>query len=219
MSSVENQHRQRFAVIKQWSISGIERPRESFYVEEEFKQRLRENDCDTFFKPVQLNDSEDMHYNLEVSYLIDAFDELPHRVDLAFDSAWKALESALSFNYSSGNTTENLNQFVNEDFLESNDICDLLCKNIPIQSCEYLYNRLIEDSCREDAEKEKAEKEEVKTGKNKSKMTDADRLFNRLKLKENLGIGELIRVLKGRYKNGNGQRCEVHNGPRFIKKC
>ena len=81
---------------------------------------------------------------------MDAYDALPSRVDIAFDSAWKALESAISGGLpgrlentnSRKNSTMKLRHLA-EEWRPAGLIIDKLLLAICDQSCEYLYSRLL----------------------------------------------------------------------------
>ncbi|MBL0886885.1 hypothetical protein [Myceligenerans indicum] len=133
---------QRLAAIRRWAVEGVVPERERLPIEQQFLDRV-DRVANPFFIPVALNALESVDYHRQVSYLLDAFDALPFRVDVAFDSAWKAFESA-SKRVVSGNITDRL-KWLSAGRIGF-DVIDHLCANLPVQSCEYLFKRLILDS-------------------------------------------------------------------------
>jgi hypothetical protein len=89
-------HREaRFEAISEWSRQGVLVKRKPLPIEEQFLARVREHGGD-FFIPLELKYSNNLEFNRQVAYIVDAYDALPSRVDIAFDSTWKALDSAIS---------------------------------------------------------------------------------------------------------------------------
>lgn len=117
--------------------------RDRLPIERAFAERVARS-SGAFFKPVALRDTDSVKFHRQLSYLVDAFDALPERVDIAFDSAWKALElasteSALG-NIAENNITDRL-KFLPE--LIDVGILNHISAGFPLQSCEYLFKRLI----------------------------------------------------------------------------
>lgn len=139
----------RIDAIARWSRSGVVDPREKFPIEHSFSDRVR-SFGGQFFTPIEIPHSHDTRYNTQVSYLVDSYDFLPARVDLAFDFAWKAFEAlvkrgAEGVNPSSyTNTTDSLWSLA-KDSASVISTCRVLAMNIPSQSCEHLYKRLIQE--------------------------------------------------------------------------
>ncbi|CED92220.1 hypothetical protein [Actinomyces succiniciruminis] len=85
----------RISLLNSLGTSGIGENRDLFKHEIEF-QRIITNSNTSIFRPLQLScDTLTEFPNLQVAYIIDAFDLLPTRPDLAFDSMWKALEAGI----------------------------------------------------------------------------------------------------------------------------
>lgn len=131
---------QRLRAMARWADVGVLERRSQLPVEQAFADRVTQN-SETFFKPVAINDLDSVAFHREVSYLVDAFDSLPWRVDIAFDSTWKAFELETKEAYG-GNVTERLKEVVGE---VNPMIVDRLCDSFPVQSCEYLFKRLVSD--------------------------------------------------------------------------
>jgi hypothetical protein len=134
------QREQRLLAIRTWSQSGVLQKRKALPIEIAFSERVNRT-AGPFFRPVALGDSDSVPFHRQVSYLIDAFDALPERVDVAFDSAWKAFESA-STEVVSGHITDRLKLLA---LRVDSDIVDSLTRSIPVQSCEFLFKRLVSD--------------------------------------------------------------------------
>lgn len=134
------QRTERLKAMKKWSEVGVLEPRVKLPIERDFEERVG-NKTRSFFRPEPLIDLDSREYHRAVGYLIDAFDSLPWRVDIAFDSTWKALELATNA-VIHGNITDRLKVVASD--LDSR-VVDKLCANVPMQSCEYLFKRLVSD--------------------------------------------------------------------------
>lgn len=99
----------RLRAIQTWSLKGLGAERASFPVEQQFRDRVAR--CDgAFFTPLDFpSPTDDVRFHREVSFLVDAFDQFPGRVDLSYDAAWKAFESGVTELYEQGNITQALN--------------------------------------------------------------------------------------------------------------
>lgn len=147
MSNGKNQHRtERLNVINMWAKLGIQERRDLFKVEKQFRELL--NECNASFKPAALSLDYDLHFQREVSYMIDAFDALPLRPDIAFDSIWRAFELEIKSHRASPsnvNITESLSHYapkVDSDFIA------LLAATIPTQACEHLFKTIVTNKLR-----------------------------------------------------------------------
>ena len=138
---------ERLRVLARWTEAGVLEPRSQLPIETAFADRVREK-SDIFFRPMAVTDQSSVEYHRQLSYLIDAFDALPGRVDIAFDSTWKALELA-SKKLSAGNITDRLKAL--SERLDSG-IVDLISEKYHAQSCEYLYQRFVVDALRDSAD-------------------------------------------------------------------
>jgi hypothetical protein len=131
---------ERLRAVERWSEVGVLERREQLPIERAFADRVARS-SGVFFKPVSLRDSSSVEFHRQLSYLIDAFDALPERVDIAFDSTWKAFDSASSYQ-GSVNMTERLKLLAPS--IDAT-VANRLSANFPVQSCEYLFKRLVSD--------------------------------------------------------------------------
>lgn len=148
MSADANYHRdQRLSAIARWAEVGVLEQRARFPIEKAFDDRV-ENRGGQFFKPVAVKDLDDVVFHREISYLIDAFDALPKRVDQAFDSAWKAFE--LETAQFEGSRI--IDRLESASLRLDKDVVAAICAAVPAQTCEYAYKRLVVDFIEEKAE-------------------------------------------------------------------
>ncbi|EXF24221.1 hypothetical protein BG28_07655 [Nesterenkonia sp. AN1] len=138
---------ERLRALARWSEVGVLEQREKLPIEQAFADRVARSSR-AFFRPVPLRDSDSVKFHRQLSYLIDAFDALPERVDIAFDSTWKAFELA-STEMANGNITDRLKLLA-----EAIDVSvtNQLCASFPVQSCEYLFKRLVSDAAKPEAD-------------------------------------------------------------------
>lgn len=132
---------ERLRAVERWSEVGVLEQREKLPIEQAFADRVA-GSSSVFFRPISLRDFNSVDFHRQLSYLIDAFDALPGRVDVAFDSAWKAFESA-SIGAVAGNITDRLKSLAGSI---DEAVADRLCMSFPVQSCEYLFKRLVSDT-------------------------------------------------------------------------
>jgi hypothetical protein len=143
---LSRQRRERIEIITAWSRSGILEERRHLLIEEQFAERVAQADS-RFFIPLPLTYSDDVWYNTQVSFLLESFDALPRRPDIAFDSVWKVLERSANAwlpSYPGGrrNITDTLGH-LSADSRLSNPVTEALLGDIPSQTCGYLFKRLI----------------------------------------------------------------------------
>lgn len=138
---------ERLRAMARWADVGVLERRSQLPIERAFAERVGQK-SDTFFKPVAVNDLDSVTFHRELSYLVDAFDSLPWRVDIAFDSTWKAFELETKEVYG-GNATDRLKRTAG---VVESSIVEQLCDSIPVQSCEYLFKRLVSDVVDESVE-------------------------------------------------------------------
>lgn len=131
----------RIDAIARWAEEGVLKQRQPLPIERSFMERVRA-ETNTFFKPIEISDLDSVEFHRQLSYLVDAFDSLPQRVDIAFDSVWKAFELETK-EISQDNITDRLKHVAE---IVDGAVIDLVCANFPVQSCEYLYKRLISDA-------------------------------------------------------------------------
>lgn len=141
---IRTYHRQeRMAAIARWAAVGTQEKRRPLPIEADFLNRVEKASCPLFI-PLEVGDCETVQFHQQVSYLVDAFDGLPARVDVAFDSTWKAFESA-SEDIASGNITDRLSKIAKNSLIDG-FVLDELSRHIPAQSCEFLFKRIVSDS-------------------------------------------------------------------------
>ncbi len=148
MSTDASYHRaQRLSAITRWAEAGVLEERPRLPIEKAFDDRV-ENTGGQFFKPVAVKDLDDVVFHREISYLIDAFDALPKRVDQAFDSAWKAFELETA-PFAGRRITDRLET---ASLRLDAAVVAAICAAVPAQTCEYAYKRLVADFIDERAE-------------------------------------------------------------------
>ncbi|MCP2047523.1 UNVERIFIED_ORG: hypothetical protein J3D58_001595 [Paenarthrobacter nicotinovorans] len=131
---------ERLRAMARWADVGVLEVRSPLPIERAFLERIAQK-SDTFFKPIAINNLDSVPFHRAVSYLVDAFDSLPRRVDIAFDSTWKAFELETK-EVHSGNVTDRLKAAAG---VVESSIVERLCDSFPVQSCEYLFKRLVSD--------------------------------------------------------------------------
>ncbi|WP_433857359.1 hypothetical protein [Streptomyces kronopolitis] len=140
------QRRERIDIIAAWSRTGILEERQRLLIEDQFAERVARAGS-RFFVPLPLTHSDDLWYNTQVSFLLEALDALPRRPDIAFDSVWKVLEKSAHAWWSAPpkkgpNITDALGRLSADPRL-SNPVTEALLGEIPSQTCGYLFKRLI----------------------------------------------------------------------------
>lgn len=93
MSSFER--RERVNALNYWAEHGAETPRPPLQIEKYFSTLLGRVIGPVFLPLTIDGSSESVDFHRELSFLVDAFDQFPHRVDLAFDAVWKAVDSGV----------------------------------------------------------------------------------------------------------------------------
>lgn len=135
----KHQRSLRLQAVAAWADAGLGSPRASFPIERAFADRLSQR-AGPAFRPLALADSESVPYHREVSLLIDAFDAFPGRVDLSFDSTWRAFEAALHDlrGPESHNTTVELTRFTRSLRADEAQSMDVAIAALPQQALEFL---------------------------------------------------------------------------------
>ncbi|WJS89746.1 hypothetical protein [Microbacterium testaceum] len=171
MSADASYHRaQRLSAIARWAEAGVLEERARLPIEKAFDDRV-EKTGGQFFKPIAVADLDDVVFHREISYLIDALDALPKRVDQAFDSAWKAFELETA-SFTGRRITDRLET---ASLRLDVAVVAAICAAVPAQTCEYAYKRLVEDFIDERAE------EGLKSRARVRSTPQLDQLFNYLK--------------------------------------
>lgn len=130
---------ERLRALARWSEVGVLESRAKLPIETQFSDRVNRM-SEVFFRPVPLLDLDSVEFHRQLSYLVDAFDALPDRVDIAFDSTWKAFEVASTSAVGVNNITEALKLMPRSIDIA---VTDRLCASIPVQSCEYLFKKIV----------------------------------------------------------------------------
>ncbi|MFH8567181.1 hypothetical protein [Streptomyces sp. NPDC017993] len=137
---------ERIRIIEEWSRTGVLAERRRLPIEEQFRERLDGTGA-RLFMPVSLTYSDDSWYNTQISYLLEAYDALPNRPDIAFDSTWKVFEStatrtARMRSGSAHKITQSLT-YLSEHVALDGAVLDSLLGDLPSQTCEYLFKKII----------------------------------------------------------------------------
>jgi hypothetical protein len=134
----------RLAAIANWALTGLGEPRAPFPIEQHFMSRLSRVDGPVF-RALPMIDAGDTGYHLEVSFLVDAFDQFPRRIDLAFDSAWKAFESGLQdlMGPERSNMTVDLDGYASLLSREEAEAIDAVTFALPQQATEFFLRRWV----------------------------------------------------------------------------
>lgn len=144
----KHSHRERrVQIINEWANLGVQEPRTLLSAEMQFRELTQE--APFLFKPVPLHLDHDVNFQREVSYLIDAFDMLPSRPDIAFDSTWRAFELETKVHHPrkrGANITDRLKYYApNID----PELIRVLTSSIPMQTCEHLFKILVTNNLRQ----------------------------------------------------------------------
>jgi hypothetical protein len=137
---------ERIRIIEEWSRTGVLAERRRLPIEEQFLERLDGTGA-RLFMPVSLGYSDDAWYNTQISYLLEAYDALPNRPDIAFDSTWKVFEStatrtARKLSGKPLNITDAL-KHLSEHVALDGAVLDSLLGELPSQTCEYLFKKIV----------------------------------------------------------------------------
>ncbi len=110
-------------------------------------ERLRTKPSRLFFPyPFPYTDNDDYHYHL--AFLVEAVELLPLKIDLSFDAVWRAFESfyknhvIIPKDFKLNQEAPGLAAKIDAQ-TEHNTLLDELLRNIPVQSCEYLGERIL----------------------------------------------------------------------------
>lgn len=120
-----------------------------FECEIEFKKLLESKNIDQLFKPAQLNFLDDYKFQMLLAHILDSLDMLPLRPDLAFDNLWKKIDSiALKKQLSNGNQNISRFDFIIDELSKNDEnfsIFNIYLQYLPLQTCEYIAKRLIQE--------------------------------------------------------------------------
>lgn len=138
----------RHDLYKNWALPKT--PHDSpFPAESALFNRLKERPT-AFFHPYQFSYTDDDAYNYHLAFLVEAVELLPDKVDTSFDAVWRAFES-----YYGGQVIAPKDFKIQQEApgiatdlaceSELQPALDQLLKIIPVQSCEYLTQRIMKD--------------------------------------------------------------------------
>ncbi|WP_284461990.1 hypothetical protein [Chryseobacterium sp.] len=132
-----------------------------FPIEKDFLTRIKNvltNNGFQIFIPLKYPYELDREYHIYISYLIEALDVLPLKMDLSFDFSWKGLELYMGKAYENhrGQKTSNVSDLIK--YSRSNYWYDIITNNVnilnninrflelmPSQSYEYLGKRMFKE--------------------------------------------------------------------------
>jgi hypothetical protein len=136
---------QRHNQYKGWQLSEV--PMDSvFPAEAALAQRIRETG-DELFAPYQFSFHEDDAYHYHLAFLVEAVELLPLKIDLAFDAIWRAFESLYAkqlpppMAFKLGDIAPSFAGQI-EATSEHDILLNRLLEMIPVQSCEYIAQRI-----------------------------------------------------------------------------
>ena len=123
---------------------------ELFKAEKEYLQRYRK--CNVQFKPYCYEFNENRDYNILVSNVMDALDNMPARPDLAFEFYWKALDNFL-FTVSESTKTNKtqlqaLIKYLSKCAQENKNVeqlFNLYFRCVPEKTVKYIYRKLFQE--------------------------------------------------------------------------
>ncbi|WP_030613337.1 hypothetical protein [Streptomyces sclerotialus] len=152
MGDRTHHRRERLRIIEEWSRTGVLAERRSLPVEQQFRDRVSRTGS-RLFVPLGLAYSDDPWYNTQVSHLLEAYDALPHRPDLAFDSVWKVFESTAVRTVATRtgrrrNITESL-RYVSDHVALDGAVFEAMTAEVPSQTCEYLFKKVVLEAATE----------------------------------------------------------------------
>lgn len=131
---------------KDWVLQA-ELPDSPYPAECALVERLRTKPSKVFTPyPFPFTDNDDYHYHL--AFLVEAVELLPLKIDLSFDAVWRAFESFYKSHviapndFKLGQEAPDLAAKIDTQS-EHSQLLDTLLKNIPVQSCEYLIERIM----------------------------------------------------------------------------
>lgn len=115
-----------------------------FEKEEEYFDKVSsfEQNIGTIFKTVRLKVLEDKDYNIVISFLIEALDELKKKPSHSFLFTFMALDYISRFVSSSSRITDRLNVIGEKVLLKHQNNFKMLNEIIPLKSCKYMLKQL-----------------------------------------------------------------------------
>lgn len=121
----------------------------SYPAESALRESISANASPVFVPfPFGYTDDDDYHYHL--AFLVEAVELMPLKMDLAFDSTWRAFESFYKrcVNGGAGFQLQQIAPALGASLDATAHLSvelDLLLSSIPVQSCEYFTQRILRD--------------------------------------------------------------------------
>lgn len=122
-----------------------------FEAEIKFNEKLKDFKYKDLFKPCLIKNNDNKNLHIVISYLLDMVDSLPKRPDHSFDWCWKAFEH-IATKKNNQNITDSLHTIIENTLLpiltQKKDLRKQLfnlTENIPLQTCEYLLKKILEN--------------------------------------------------------------------------
>ncbi|MGI5471573.1 hypothetical protein [Streptomyces sp. CA-132043] len=148
MGDRTHHRRERLHIIEEWSRTGVLAERRTLPIEQQFRERVARTGS-RLFVPLALAHSDDIWYHTQISYLLEAYDALPARPDLAFDSVWKVWESTVGLTVVARtgkprNITDSL-RYVSDHVALDAGTFETVVAALPSQTCEYLFKRIVRE--------------------------------------------------------------------------
>ncbi len=145
----------RFQYFKKWQLpTTFANQQLLFPIEKEYLDRINKTVTNSYYSPFHFKSDDDVEYNRILSFLIEALNFLPLKIDIAFDFTWRAIESMDSICAINGNITEFLNKIsklLAQTISGNNHLkstFENFTRNIPLQTCEYIAKNLLEGDSR-----------------------------------------------------------------------
>ncbi len=124
-----------------------------FPVEVKYTQLInsyKDKSLDVIFKPLKYPYTNDIHYNIALSFMIDALDVLNEHPNFSFDFLFIAIDTYSDSIYSNINITERL-QIISDSCINNSfsypgiqNVFNLLYKYMPNSTCQFLYSCIFE---------------------------------------------------------------------------
>jgi len=146
MNISERVKHDRIDFLKKWPNT------KKFECEINFEHRISLMKDIPLYYPIKFSYNDDNDLHTVISFIIESLDCLPYKPDNSFDWLWKSFEFCLGKIYTTENITEKLQKLIKElsiptekeIVLGANSLINL-AKEIPFQTCEYLFKKISQD--------------------------------------------------------------------------
>jgi len=202
-----------------------------FPAENEFKNLMSEKGIVNILRPIQLPIIEDTQFQRLLSFIIDIYDQLPNRPDIAFDLAWRTFE-AYSFYFRktggwSSKKTHIVLDKVCEDILinqvnNSNELKNALENHlsaIPLQATEFLVKRIFQDDPDSLTSQQQRITERVKNSLGEDLFLEIETKYKPLTADSQRNCGLFLQILMSGIEveiNGNKYSVSLINRIKFL---